>query len=153
AHRGTRLHWMVAAHLRTGSDLPRRHWSGAAAPHPGRRPHDLRQPLWGHPLLAGGSAPHPRSIRPPAHAASPRLRRPRAARPAERAEGRGDRPLLALRRRGLGGGLHRGLPGGPLRNEHMDRGTHETNGGPPGSIELPAPTASPIVLAFGLTLL
>ena len=35
----------------------------------------------------------------------------------------------------------------------MDRGTHETNGGTPGSVELPAPTASPIILAFGLTLL
>src|SRR5215469_14991823 len=36
----------------------------------------------------------------------------------------------------------------------MDRGTRDTNGaGPPGSVELPAPTASPIVLAFGVTLL
>jgi hypothetical protein len=35
----------------------------------------------------------------------------------------------------------------------MDRGTEETNGGTAGSVELPAPTASPIVLAFGLTLL
>jgi len=35
----------------------------------------------------------------------------------------------------------------------MDRGTEETNGGTPRSVELPAPTASPIVLAFGLTLL
>src|SRR5262249_33091552 len=42
---------------------------------------------------------------------------------------------------------------GPLRNEHMDRGTEETKGGTPRSVKLPAPTASPIVLAFGLTLL
>jgi hypothetical protein len=35
----------------------------------------------------------------------------------------------------------------------MDRGTHETSGGTPGSVELPAPTASPIVLAFGVALL
>jgi hypothetical protein len=35
----------------------------------------------------------------------------------------------------------------------MDRGTKETNGGGPGSVELPAPTASPIILAFGVTLL
>jgi hypothetical protein len=35
----------------------------------------------------------------------------------------------------------------------MDRGTHESNGRTPGSVELPAPTAAPIVLAFGVTLL
>ena len=35
----------------------------------------------------------------------------------------------------------------------MDRGTQETSGGTPGSVELPAPTASPIILAFGVTLL
>jgi hypothetical protein len=35
----------------------------------------------------------------------------------------------------------------------MDRGTEESNGGTPRSVELPAPTASPIVLAFGVTLL
>jgi hypothetical protein len=35
----------------------------------------------------------------------------------------------------------------------MDRGTQEPNGSTPRSVELPAPTASPIVLAFGLTLL
>jgi len=35
----------------------------------------------------------------------------------------------------------------------MDRGTQETNGGAPRSVELPAPTAAPIVLAFGVALL
>ena len=35
----------------------------------------------------------------------------------------------------------------------MDRGSHETNGRTPGSIELPAPTPSPIILAFGVALL
>jgi hypothetical protein len=35
----------------------------------------------------------------------------------------------------------------------MDQGTRENSGGTPGSVELPAPTASPIVLAFGVTLL
>ena len=34
----------------------------------------------------------------------------------------------------------------------MDRGTQENDGRSPGSVELPAPTSAPIVLAFGLTL-
>jgi len=35
----------------------------------------------------------------------------------------------------------------------MDRGSQEPNGRTPGSVELPAPTPSPIILAFGVALL
>ena len=67
----------------------------------------------------------------------------------EHAERVGDSvDVLALRRRGLGGGLH-----GGLRDWKLDgRSADETRAEHEESIEMPAPTAWPIVLAFGLTL-
>src|SRR4029453_15384876 len=54
---------------------------------------------------------------------------------------RGDGGLvLALRGRGVGGGLDRGLPDRPMSSQGPD---HET---------LPAPTVWPMVVALGLTL-
>src|SRR5262249_37064405 len=67
---------------------------------------------------------------------------------------------LALRGRRLGGGVYRGLSGGALtfrRIAHVASDTREPQpegpDAPPDTVEMPRPTAAPLVLALGLTLL
>ena len=88
------------------------------------------------------------------HAVLPRRARPRA-RGQGRARARGAHarpgPLLALRRRRLGRGVH-----GRLRHRALGksmRTLEEIERERPKSVDLPAPTAWPMVLAFGVTLL
>src|SRR5262249_29950162 len=60
--------------------------------------------------------------------------------------------VLALRGRGVGRGLQRGLRDRPMTPRESET-TRATGAADPGMIELPAPTAWPMALAFGITLI
>src|SRR5262249_61091854 len=61
--------------------------------------------------------------------------------------------VLAFRRWGVGRGLHRGLCDRPLMAAEASRAKAKPGGSEPELLELPAPTAWPMALAFGVTLI
>src|SRR5262249_44696000 len=113
------------------------------------RAHDQHESVRYHVLLAGGTSREPRHHRP--RDPHPAVRLLLLGRAAGRSRGASrDRVLvLAFRRRRVGRGVHRRVRGGPMTPGGEDRA-----GGPVlDRIESPAPTAWPMVLAFGVTLI
>src|SRR6185369_4247515 len=129
--------------------IPRRHRPGVVRAHLQARP-DYRDQSLRDDLLPARRAPRLSRHHRAQHALPvlpPRVERGPPAR-SRRACGDG-LLVLALRRRGVGGGLHRGVRGGAMTPADRARPSSPDR----QSLELPAPTASPMVLALGITLI
>src|SRR5262249_32600330 len=130
--------------------VPQQHRARMVRAHLREQPHHRDESLRHDVLSAGGSPRLPRDRR--GHPALPVLRLGvvgRAQAGPQRA-GRAGLLVLALRRRGVGGGVHR-----RLRHRAMTPPERERAAAQSGSttLEMPAPTAWPMILALGVTLL